>query len=55
LTRGYKSRKARLQAIESLTARGYNYFVCFRDVKSKHALTASTAAWVHAGERYVNW
>jgi hypothetical protein len=51
--RGYTSAGARKAAIAQLAKRGFNYFVCYRDVQAEFALTYSVADWVGAGSVYV--
>jgi len=52
-TRGYSRSSHRKSAIKMLAKRGWNYFVCFRDVQSEFALQMGHADWVESGY-YVN-
>jgi len=43
--RGYASRADRERAIKQLFRKGWNHFVCFRDVQSEFALQYGLALW----------
>lgn len=43
--RGYASSADRERAIKQLFRKGYNHFVCFRDVQSEFALQYGLALW----------
>ena len=51
--RGYSNAGDRKRAIAQLRKRGFNYFVCFREKTSDHALQFSVCEWV-TKERGVN-
>lgn len=53
--RGYASAADRKRAIKQLIRKGWNHFVCYRDVQSQFALEFGKAAWVGEGAAYVNW
>jgi len=47
--RGYGSAADRRRAITMLAKQGCNYFVTYRDVRSRYALTFGFATWVAEG------
>lgn len=52
--RGYSDAGNRNRAIAQLRRRGFNYFVCYRDVQSPFALNFGVATWVAPGGVYIN-
>lgn len=52
--RGYDSSANRKRAIAALARKGFNYFVCFRDVQSTYALLYSKADWVKPSRIYID-
>jgi hypothetical protein len=50
--RGYKTRGYRKQAIKMLIKRGYNHFICFKDVSAPIALMYAKA---DKPDIYINW
>lgn len=50
--RGYQTDADRERAIKQLQRRGFNHFVCYRDVASDYALAATWSEWA-VGRPYV--
>lgn len=56
LYRGYFLSKSRKNAIKDLTKKGYNHFVCYKDVQAEFALTASFSEYFAKHSIvYIDW
>ena len=52
--RGYNNSSDRNRAIKMLAKRGWNHFICYKDVCSDIALMFGKADWVKPGQIYVD-